>query len=195
MSNFIKNPCRLLVSDDSLMVRMRRCQRCDPGSIPGRRILEIERLPMLEHCQTSLQEVKLRYSQSSHRMIKKIFGFFERNYLLSYLIVVVLAGFIYYISSLQFDPVQALQFDYKSVVYHFGVFLLFNLFLMICLSKGNDNDGIYLAVLFSLFYAVLDEVHQLFVPNRAADVFDLFIDSIGILFSYLFYFRIGRNRI
>jgi hypothetical protein len=37
------------------------------------------------------------------------------------------------------------------------------------------------AVLFSILYGVSDEIHQSFVPNRDASVYDLAADSIGTL--------------
>ncbi|MFN3741704.1 MAG: VanZ family protein [Anaerolineales bacterium] len=37
-----------------------------------------------------------------------------------------------------------------------------------------------LALLFSLLYAITDELHQSFVPGRHASVIDVLIDTIGI---------------
>lgn len=39
-----------------------------------------------------------------------------------------------------------------------------------------------------LMYAVSDEVHQLFVPERACRIFDVFVDSCGSLFGILMFF-------
>ncbi len=35
------------------------------------------------------------------------------------------------------------------------------------------------AFLFSVFYAVTDEIHQYFVPDRACDIKDIAVDSLG----------------
>ena len=37
------------------------------------------------------------------------------------------------------------------------------------------------AFLFSLIYAVSDEVHQIFVPGRAARLYDVGFDTLGIV--------------
>jgi len=39
-------------------------------------------------------------------------------------------------------------------------------------------------------YALSDEIHQLFVPGRAFQVFDLFIDFLGSLFGVFLYSRL-----
>lgn len=41
---------------------------------------------------------------------------------------------------------------------------------------------------FCLMYSMSDEVHQYFVPERACRVFDVFVDSLGILFGIVVFF-------
>ena len=40
---------------------------------------------------------------------------------------------------------------------------------------------------FSFFYALLDEVHQYFVPYRYFDVYDLIVDSVGVILGFISY--------
>jgi VanZ family protein len=40
-------------------------------------------------------------------------------------------------------------------------------------------------ILFTIIYAVFDEIHQFFVPNRYFDVVDVFIDIIGVAIGFL----------
>ena len=47
-------------------------------------------------------------------------------------------------------------------------------------------------ILFTVIYAVIDEIHQYFVPNRYFDVFDVFIDIIGVAIG-LFCFLLAKN--
>ena len=52
--------------------------------------------------------------------------------------------------------------------------------------------SLILPVVISFLYAVLDEVHQLFVPLRNASILDVLVDTTGILLSvavYLYYKR------
>lgn len=53
------------------------------------------------------------------------------------------------------------------------------------------------SLIFCVIYAVSDEIHQIFVPERAGRVFDVFIDSCGSIFGILVFLSIIfiRNKI
>lgn len=57
----------------------------------------------------------------------------------------------------------------------------------------NYNKKIYLSYIFSILYACLDEVHQLFVNGRSGQITDVLIDSTGIILGILLY-RIIRYK-
>lgn len=57
-----------------------------------------------------------------------------------------------------------------------GHFILF-FFLCISLYKGTKN--VWLSVLFTILYAFTDEVHQLFVSERAASFKDIVTDGLS----------------
>ena len=63
----------------------------------------------------------------------------------------------------------------KSV--HLGAFGL----LAVLLYKGLEKNKFLLAWFFTTFYAATDELHQFYVPNRTASIFDVGLDSIGAL--------------
>ena len=46
--------------------------------------------------------------------------------------------------------------------------------------------------LFCVLYALSDEIHQYFVPGRACRIFDIGIDTAGILTAIIFIFIISR---
>ena len=63
--------------------------------------------------------------------------------------------------------------------------LYFLVFRALYRSFKLDKKKIFiLAILFCIFYAISDEVHQTFVPTREGAVRDVFIDTIGILLSF-----------
>ena len=95
----------------------------------------------------------------------------------------ITAVFIFYISSLSFPPNFATGFYYTSIIYHAGIFFIFSFFLF--LSGKFEIKFIFITLLIALLYASLDELHQLFVPGRAADIIDFAVDSVGIFFSLL----------
>jgi VanZ family protein len=51
------------------------------------------------------------------------------------------------------------------------------------LIRGPMAGRPYVALGFCVFYALLDEGHQVFVPGRTASLYDVAIDSSGALFS------------
>lgn len=57
---------------------------------------------------------------------------------------------------------------------------------------------IYIPLIPCVIYAVCDEIHQYFVPERACRVFDIFIDScgsaVGILIFLLFLYLFMRHK-
>ena len=112
----------------------------------------------------------------------------EKNRVVSSIISVIIAGVIFYFSSISNDPVPSIGFKYKAVLYHIGIFFLFCFFLMIALSKGRKKDWLFFAVLFSVFYGITDELHQHFVPGRSVSMGDFFIDVLGISFAFVLYF-------
>lgn len=71
--------------------------------------------------------------------------------------------------------------------------LTFFLFRVVWLHLWRKPaKGFFLTGLFSLIYAVSDEVHQYFVPFRQGKSSDILIDCIGISLSLLFFFVLWR---
>ena len=107
------------------------------------------------------------------------------------LMAIFMFGFIYYVSSIQFPPPPpGVSFNGKAIIYHISVFFLLSMFLYISMAKKELDGRIFSIMSISLVYAMLDELHQYFVPGRFMSVNDVLIDSIGITFSTLIYFII-----
>lgn len=49
------------------------------------------------------------------------------------------------------------------------------------------RGAVLAAILFSVLYGVLDEIHQLYVPGRNSDVFDVLADVTGALIFALWH--------
>jgi len=115
------------------------------------------------------------------------FSWFEKHNKISWLITIFGAVLIFYISSLTFGVAIA-GISIFSILYHILAFFCFAGFLLISSLKGKQNYFVFvLAVLFSVFYGALDEVHQIFVPGRVPDIFDVFLDFVGISLASLSY--------
>lgn len=115
-----------------------------------------------------------------------MFKFFEKYSKVSWLITILIAGFIFYISSLTFAPGPYIT-NINTIIYHFSVFFFLAFFLLLALVKGKSKSFIFLAIIIVLFYALSDEFHQLFVLGRYCSFSDFLIDSAGVLLSSFIY--------
>ena len=69
-------------------------------------------------------------------------------------------------------------------IYTIGGFLIMNYAYSTDKTKKQKVSG---SLLFGAFYAATDEIHQYFVPGRSARVFDVGIDSLGVMTGILIY--------
>ena len=116
-----------------------------------------------------------------------IIKFLEKNVLLSWIIVFVGAFLIFYISSLKFQG-GAGGIGFIPILYHLFAFFFFGFFMLVSVVRGRKDFLLFfLGIIFSLIYAISDEIHQYFVPGRVAGLFDVGIDLIGIIFAMVVY--------
>jgi len=117
-------------------------------------------------------------------------SWFEKHNKLSWIITILIAVIIFYFSTLIFEGVcEAYGKNWISIVYHVVIFFFLSLFLLISLMRGEKKYlFFFLAILITISYGAIDELHQFFVPGRFCTVIDLGFNSIGILFASMFYF-------
>ena len=72
--------------------------------------------------------------------------------------------------------------------------LLFYLNLKHHSNKKQSPKLFALAILFSALYACTDEFHQLFVPGRTGQIFDVFVDTLGATFGCLIVLVVQKIR-
>jgi len=119
-----------------------------------------------------------------------IITWFEKHNFVSWLITIFGAGLVFYISSLSFSGESQNFGNVLPLIYHFFAFFLLCFFLLISFNKGKwDKRKFIFGVILVLLYAVSDEIHQIFVSNRDASYLDFIIDSLGIFFSGLIYYK------
>lgn len=119
-------------------------------------------------------------------MILKIIKWFERNSKVSISVTILISITIFYVSSLSFPPSIEIN-SIKPLIYHFGIFFLLSFFLMISSVKGKYKKYLLFTIPLSFLYAVLDELHQSFVPFRDASMGDILTDIFGISFALILY--------
>ena len=119
----------------------------------------------------------------------------EKHYVVSFLIAILIAGFIFYLSNIPSSGYPS-GLGISTKIYHLGIFFLLSFFLSISIIKGKKQNKqlVYLTAIICIFYALTDELHQLFVPGRCSAVTDVLIDSIGVLIANITYIIILRLR-
>ena len=82
---------------------------------------------------------------------------------------------------------------------HFVLYLILGVLLLNALNynKQKRNANFVFALLISFIYAITDEIHQVFVPGRAFQIYDLLIDFLGSLIginAFLMYSNLISKR-
>ncbi len=79
--------------------------------------------------------------------------------------------------------------------YGLGGILFMSLFLT---YEWSDRKQILIAILFGVWYASFDEIHQLMVPDRSGSILDVGIDLLGfctgVFFAMLIYKIIKKKK-
>jgi len=119
-------------------------------------------------------------------MIKGMIRFFEKQSKLSLFITFVIAGVIFYLSSLTFSAGTSTT-NILSIAYHLISFFFLSAFLLFSLVCGKNKKLISVAILIAIAYALSDEIHQFFVPGRSCTFSDILLDSVGIMAASVFY--------
>lgn len=83
-----------------------------------------------------------------------------------------------------------LGFELNDKLIHAGVYFLAYLLFYLSLSNISKDsiisrNPLVFSLIFTNLYAILDEFHQMFVPNRSAEFFDFVADLAGSLLGLL----------
>lgn len=109
--------------------------------------------------------------------------------------VVVICVVIFVFSSLS-DPLPRRPPGNRIGTIDFNVFLHVAEFgalgFALALACWRENRRPYWVV-FGLLFAVSDEVHQYFVPNRFFDWWDVVVDLVGVIAGVIFFLVVRRG--
>lgn len=114
-------------------------------------------------------------------------NWFEKHHRISWIITIVIAGVIFYISSLTFAKGYGKGGSINATLYHIFAFFFLAFFLLISLIKGENKKLLLIGIVIGILYGISDEFHQSFVPGRYSSFGDVLLDVIGILFASLSY--------
>lgn len=101
---------------------------------------------------------------------------------LIWLLAICWAGIIFFLSAQSTVPVPSgLAGELLSKGAHFTEFFILAYLVFNALRRHQQiKKPLLLAVVISLIYGATDELHQLFVVGRSADVLDFLADSAGV---------------
>jgi len=104
--------------------------------------------------------------------------------------VIIYAALIFYLSSIPGEDIPFL-FPFQDVITHIIEYAIFAILINRALKAYNPlmaYNRRFLWVFFASFlYALSDEFHQAFIPDRFASGSDLFTDAIGSFIGNLIY--------
>ena len=96
--------------------------------------------------------------------------------------VIILMVFIFCASSIPGQVVDNVGLG-KEVLHINAHFFLY---LLLGLSLYRATGSYKTSLLIGLFYGITDEIHQMYVPGRSANLFDVFVDGLGVATSLFF---------
>jgi VanZ family protein len=108
-------------------------------------------------------------------------------------LVILIAIEIFYISSIVPPELSPEGNRLIPIAYHFIIFTLFSFFLYLSIYKNEPEDNYFFVLIFSILYAISDELHQLFIPNRVCSYGDFLIDFGGICLGIILFAIINEG--
>ena len=111
----------------------------------------------------------------------------EKKRWLSILVVIILAGIIFYLSDSSSPPSPG--GDFWPIAYHIVIFFLLAIFLFASVKGRNRIKAwhVLLILLLCVLYAFSDEWHQSFIAGRHAGIVDVMYDTTGIFLAVFLY--------
>lgn len=74
---------------------------------------------------------------------------------------------------------------------HFILYFILGILVYNCTNKSKDN--MINCIIICIIYSLTDEMHQMFISDRAGEFRDIIIDSFGSIFGILFIYKLKRK--
>lgn len=92
---------------------------------------------------------------------------------------------------LNIDDLEFLSLLIRKIA-HFTEYFILGILTINCFKDYKLNNIFIYSLLFCIFYACTDEVHQLFIPGRSGNILDVLIDSTGSILGCGSYFIVKK---
>ena len=80
--------------------------------------------------------------------------------------------------------IKQLRFYIRKTA-HFSLYFVLGILIFNLLKKYSINKQVLFSLIICFLYACSDEVHQYFVMNRTAKLFDVLVDTLGSIIGIL----------
>lgn len=111
--------------------------------------------------------------------------------------LVLVYGILLFVQSSYPAPPQVSAFSGSDKLFHFGAYAFLGWLVMrafrVSLDRLPPHTILFFSVSLTVLYGVSDEIHQLFVASRCADVMDILADGVGGSFGVYLYFLLFRG--
>jgi len=108
------------------------------------------------------------------------------------------AVLILIVSSIPDLKTPQLGFEYQDKLYHFIEYGIFSVFLFFALLNSSKDflrkNVLLISLLIGASFAILDELHQKFIPGRQADVLDFTADFVGVVLIQICFWVYHRKK-
>ena len=88
---------------------------------------------------------------------------------------------------------------WKDKISHFVEYAIFALLFLLMLKQENritnSKKAFFTVSFFGLLLAIIDELHQLFIPGRSTDFLDIVADFLGIVIMIIVFNLIQNHRL
>ncbi len=103
-------------------------------------------------------------------------------------------------SSIPGDQIPAFELFSHDKLIHVGIYFVFTLALLHALRHQErwaylSEHALLSGMLIAILYAISDETHQFFTPNRSSEVWDLNADVLGIVLASLLFWKFPTRKI
>lgn len=92
-------------------------------------------------------------------------------------------------------PLRIFSWDKLIHICEFGIFgLLLARAFSSWPNTGKRGKLVTFAASTGILWALLDEVHQMFVPGRDASIYDFFADALGVIVAQVVFTQVWQRR-
>ena len=108
------------------------------------------------------------------------------------------AVLILIISSIPDLTPPELGFEFQDKLYHFIEYGVFSVLLFFSLLNSSRDffrkNVLVISIFIGASYAIIDEIHQRFIPGRSADILDFVADFLGVALIQIVFWIYYRKR-